>query len=87
MVLMISNDDKITLHDLRVALTGKNKKTEKCLAMPKLLQRSNSNDYVVPTINLNDSSSGTESNSSTRQWRPSIMPGPSSSFAYMQLRI
>ena len=80
MVLMISNDDKITLHDLRVALTGKNKKTEKCLAMPKLLQRSNSNDYVVPTINLNDS----ESNSSTRQRRPSIMPGPSSSFAYMQ---
>ena len=33
---------------MRVALTGNKKKTEKCLAKPKLLRRSNPANNVVP---------------------------------------
>ena len=43
------HDEKITLHEMRVALTGNKKKTEKCLAKPKLLRRSNPADNLVPT--------------------------------------
>ena len=33
------NDRNMSLHEMRVALTGTKKKTEKCLAKPKLLKR------------------------------------------------
>ena len=33
------NDRNMTLHEMRVTLTGMKKKTEKCLAKPKLLKR------------------------------------------------
>ena len=72
------NDKNMTLHEMRVALTGTKKKTEKCLAKPKLLRRIPAENAVPPTT-LNDSSSGNEGTSyGARNRRPSNTAGPSS---------
>ena len=68
----------MTLHEMRVALTGTKKKTEKCLAKPKLLKRIPTERTPPPTT-LNDSSSGNEAMSyGARGRRPSNAAGPSS---------
>ena len=69
------NDKNMTLHEMRVALTGTKKKTKKCLAKPKLLRRIPDENAVPPTT-LNDSSSGNEGTSYSA--RRSNTAGPSS---------
>ena len=69
----------MSLHEMRVALTGTKKKTEKCLAKPKLLKRIHT-ERTPPPITLNDSSSGNEGSSyGARARRPNNnAAGPSS---------
>ena len=68
----------MTLHEMRVALTGTKKKTEKCLAKPKLLKRIPAEKTPPPTT-LNDSSSSNEGTSyGARGRRPNNIVGPSS---------
>ena len=73
------HDRNLSLHEMRVALTGSKKKTEKCLAKPKLLKRIHT-ERTPPPITLNDSISGNEgSNYGARARRPNNnAAGPSS---------
>ena len=65
------NDKNMTLHEMRVALTGTKKKTKKCLAKPKLLRHIPAKNALPPTT-LNDSSSGNEGTSYGAQQDPHL---------------